>query len=306
MSNRLPVFLAFLAVTSSFAFRPCLSAISGGEIAAAEAAIREADAEWAAAARTASVEAWMAFYAAEAVVMAPNVQIASDHEHVRQAVAELLALPHLSIAWHPIKVEVARSDDLAYLIGAYELGYDDGRGSRISDRGKLLEIWRRQSDGGWKCIVDTWNSDGPTATAQTASPASAAGKLPAAVPVPPPPVADSVPPPRSSGQALTTEYGEMPIQYEVAIRQYFQEYLKDPDSAQYQEITKPEKGSVTTVTGAIFTHETRLLGWTVKATINAKNSRGVYVGFKTYTFLFRGEKIVHVHTLSPLPEGEIK
>jgi ketosteroid isomerase-like protein len=305
MSNRLSVLLTSLAVASLFVHRPCISAISAGELAAAEAAVRESDAQWVAAARTASVDAWMAFYSADAVVMAPNVQLASDHEHVRQAVADLLALPHLSIAWHPIKVEVARSDDLAYLIGAYELGYDDGRGSRVSDRGKLLEIWRRQPDGGWKCIVDTWNSDGPAAAAQPASPAGAVGRPPAAIPAPPPPIADSVPPPRSSGQALT-EYGEMPIQYEVAIRQYFQEYLKDPDSAQYREITKPEKGSVIAVKGAIFAHETRLLGWTVKATINAKNAHGTYVGFKTYTFLFRGEDIVHVHTLSPLPEGEIK
>ncbi len=305
MSNRLPVFLAALAVASLFVHRPCLSAISAGELAAAEAAIRESDAQWVAAARTANVDAWMAFYSADAVVMAPNVQIASDHEHVRQAVADLLALPHLAIAWHPIKVEVARSDDLAYLIGAYELGYDDGRGSRVSDRGKLLEIWRRQPDGGWKCIVDTWNSDGPATAAQGASPAGAVGQLPAANPAPPAPPADSAPPPRSSGQVLT-EYGAMPIQYEVAIRQYFQEYLKDPDSAQYREITKPEKGSVIAVKGAIFAHETRLLGWTVKATVNAKNAHGTYVGFKTYTFLFRGEDIVHVHTLSPLPEGEIK
>ncbi len=98
----------------------------------------------------------------------------------------------------------------------------------------------------------------------------------------------------------------MPTQYEEAIRQYFQEYLKDPDSVQYKEITKPEKGYVTTVAGVIFAHETRLLGWTVKATINAKNAHGTYVGFKTYTFLFRGEKLVHVHTLSPLPEGETR
>jgi ketosteroid isomerase-like protein len=296
MSNRQPVLLASLVVAALFVQRPCMSAISAGEIAAAEAAIRESDAQWVAAARTASVDAWMAFYSADAVVMAPNVQMASDQEHVRQAVADLLALPHLSIAWHPIKVEVARSDDLAYLIGAYELGYDDVHGSRVSDRGKLLEIWRRQPDGGWKCIVDTWNSDGPAAAAQAAAPASAVGRLPAASPAPPPPIANSA----------LTEYGEMPVQYEVAIRQYFQEYLKDPDTVQYQEITKPERGSVTAVTGLIFARETRLLGWTVKATINAKNAHGVYVGFKTYTFLFRGENIVHVHTLSSLPEGEIK
>jgi ketosteroid isomerase-like protein len=304
MSNRLPLLLASLAVTLLFVYRPSMSAISAGEIAAAEAAIRKSDAEWAAAAKTASVDAWMAFYAADAVVMAPNVQIASDHELVRRTVTDLLALPHLWIVWHPIKVEVAASGDLAYLIGAYDLRYDEARGARVSDRGKILEIWRKQSDGSWKCVVDTWNSDGPAAAAQAAPPAIAVDRLPAAVPAPPPPVADSVTAPRSSAQALTAEYGEMPAQYEETVRQYFQKYLKDPDSVQYQEITKPEKGYATTVTGAILAHETRLRGWTVKATINARNSRGVYVGFKTYAFLFRGEKIVH--TLSPLAEDEMK
>jgi ketosteroid isomerase-like protein len=304
MSNRLPLLLASLAVTFLFVYRPGISAISAGEVAAAEAAIRKSDAEWAAAAKTANVDAWMAFYAADAVVMAPNVQIASDHELVRQTVTDLLALPHLWIAWHSIKVEVAASGDLAYLIGAYELHYDEARGARVSDRGKLLEIWRKQADGGWKCVVDTWNSDGPAAAAQAAAPASAVDRRPAAVPVPPPPVVDSVAGPRSSALAFTAEYGEMPSQYEEAIRQYFQKYLKDPDSVQYQEIAKPEKGYATTVTGAILAHETRLRGWTVKATINARNSHGIYVGFKTYTFLFRGEKIVH--TVSPLAEDEMK
>jgi len=302
MSNKLLVLLAALAAALVLVPRSGMSAMSGGEIAAAEAAIRESDAKWAAAAKTASVEAWMAFYAPDAVVLAPDVQIATGREAVRQTVAKLLALPRLSIAWHPIRVEVAGSGDLAYLIGVYELGYDEAHGGRISDQGKLLEIWKRQLDGSWKCVVDTWNSDGAAATAPSASSSTAVEHPPAAVSATPPPATDSVAGPRSA--ALTAEYGEMPAQYEDAVRQYFQKYLKDPDSVQYQEITKPEKGYATTVTGAILTHETRLRGWTVKATINAKNSRGVYVGFKTYTFLFRGEKIVH--TVSPLADDEMK
>jgi ketosteroid isomerase-like protein len=298
MRNRLPVLFAPLAVILSLVCRPGMSAISGGEIAAAEAEVRQSDAQWAAAAKTASVDAWMAFYAEGAVVMAPDVQIARDRELIRQTVANLLSLPHLSIAWHPIKVEVASSGDLAYLIGAYELGYDGARAVRVSDRGKLLEIWRKQPDGSWKCIVDTWNSDG------AAPRAIAVERLPAAVPAPPPPLADSASGPKPSALALTAEYGEMPTQYVETIRQYFQKYLKDPDSVQYREISKPEKGYATTVTGAILAHETHIRGWNVKATIDAKNSRGVYVGFKTYTFLFRGEKIVH--TLSPLAEDEMK
>lgn len=303
MNNRMLRVLATLAVTCVFFNRPGQSAIPGGEVAAAEAAIRKADADWAAAARAASVDTWMTFYAADAVVMAPNVQIESDHQLIRQTVTNLLSLPHLSIAWHPIKVEVATSGDLAYLIGAYELRYDDARGARVSDRGKLLEIWKKQSDG-WKCIVDTWNSDGTDAATPGATPASPLGSLPTAVPAPPPPGADSVKSARPPAQGLTADYGEMPAQYEEAVRQYFQTYLKDPNSVRYLEITKPERGYATTVTGSILVHEKRLWGWTVRATIDAKNSHGHYVGSKTYTFLFRGEKIVH--TASPLAEDEMK
>jgi len=41
----------------------------------------------------------------------------------------------------------------------------------------------------------------------------------------------------------------------------------------------------------------------LQATINAKNFHDRYVGLKTYTFLFRGEKIVDARL--PLP-GEVR
>src|SRR6202171_5732028 len=138
MKNRLLVFLAFLAVTSLFVCRPSLSARSSVDLAAAEAAVRKADADWAAAASTASIDAWMAFYAADAVVLLPNDRLAKGKELLRQSVTRLLALPHLSVAWRPIKVEVVRSGDLALLIGAYDLRFGDSRGAPVSDRGRRL------------------------------------------------------------------------------------------------------------------------------------------------------------------------
>jgi len=95
----------------------------------------------------------------------------------------------------------------------------------------------------------------------------------------------------------------MPTYYKDAIRKYLLMHLKYPDSIQYREITSPEQGYTTAVTGTILMRETRTYGWTVKATVNAKNSRDSYVGFKTYTFLFRGEKIIDARL--PLPGGEM-
>jgi ketosteroid isomerase-like protein len=310
MKNGLPAFLVFLAVTCLFVCRPSLSARSVVDLAAVEAAVRKADADWAAAASTASVDAWMAFYAADAVVLLPNDQLASGKELLRHTVTRLLALPHLSVAWRPIKVEVARSGDLALLIGAYELRFGDSRGAPVSDRGRRLEIWRKQADGTWKCRVDTWILDEPIAAPSAAPPANAQGTSPtagSAAPlaqtVPPPPAAAPESGPPTPARVVATKYGEMPTDYKEAIRKYFLERLKYPDSVQYREITKPEQGYTTAVTGVFLMREKREYGWTVKATINTKNSHDSYVGFKTYTFLFRGEKIVDARL--PLPGDEM-
>jgi ketosteroid isomerase-like protein len=33
----------------------------------------------------------------------------------------------------------------------------------------MVEIWKKQADGNWKCIVDSWNTDLPPAPAAPAS-----------------------------------------------------------------------------------------------------------------------------------------
>ena len=250
----------------------------------------------------------MAFYAADAVILLPNEQLASGKDIVRHSVGHLLALPQFSVAWSPIKVEVDSSGEQALLIEAYELRFGDSRGTPVSDRGRRLEIWRKQADGIWKCVVDTWNLDEPVAAA-AATQASAHGALPTpgsgaspAQPAPPPAVVLDAGPLKPAPM-VATKYGEMPTNYQDAIRKYFPKHLKYPDSIQYREITSPEPGYTTAVTGTFLMRETRTYGWTVKATINAKNFRDSYVGFKTYTFLFRGEKIVDVRL--PLPGDEM-
>src|SRR5271167_4964570 len=309
MKSGLLAVLACLAVTSLSAHRPSLAARSAAELAAVEAAVRKADADWAAAARTASVDAWMAFYTADAVVLLPNDQLANGKEVLRHSVSRLLAMPRFSLAWSPTKVEVTQSGEQALLIDAYELHFDDSRGAPVADRGRRLEVWRKQADGIWKCTVDTWNLDEPITTPAT-RPASTQSAPPTA-PLTAPPVQSAPSPPAIAletgppkpAPVVATKYGEMPTYYKDAIRKYLLMHLKYPDSIQYREITSPEQGYTTAVTGTILMRETRTYGWTVKATVNAKNSRDSYVGFKTYTFLFRGEKIIDARL--PLPGGEM-
>jgi len=56
---------------------------------------------------------------------------------------------------------VAQSGELAYLSGTYELTLNDASGKPVKDRGKYVEVWKKQADGTWKATVDIWNSDLP-------------------------------------------------------------------------------------------------------------------------------------------------
>ena len=132
--------------------------------AADEAAVRQTDDNWSKAAQSKKVDDWMAFYADDAIVLPPNEKKVDNKEGIRKEIGTLLAAPGLSIHWAPINVEVARSGDLAYTQGSYELTSNDAHGKPTTDRGKTVEIWKKQSDGNWKCIVDMWSSDLPAPT----------------------------------------------------------------------------------------------------------------------------------------------
>ena len=126
-----------------------------------EMAIRKADEDWATAAQTKQVASWLAYYTDDAVVLPPNDKVATTKDDIGKVVGQLLILPDLKIGWQAVKIEVARSGELGYAHGTYQIAFSDPNGNQITDRGKYLEIWKKQPDGSWKCSVDTWNSDLP-------------------------------------------------------------------------------------------------------------------------------------------------
>ena len=125
-----------------------------------EATIRDLDAQWSKTAGTNDLEATLAYYADDAALLPPNAPIAVGKPAIRAIWSSLLA-PGVSVSWQVSKVEVARSSDLAYLIGVYEITQKDSQGKPMTDSGKLVEVWKKQTDGKWKTVADIFNSDLP-------------------------------------------------------------------------------------------------------------------------------------------------
>jgi uncharacterized protein (TIGR02246 family) len=128
--------------------------------AANEAAIRDLDAQWSKTAAAHDLNGTLSYYSDDAVLLPPNAPVANTKDAIRAVWVELAA-PSVAISWQASKVEVAKSGDLAYSIGSYTLAMQDPEGKLISDRGKFMEVWKKQSDGKWKAVADTYNSDLP-------------------------------------------------------------------------------------------------------------------------------------------------
>jgi ketosteroid isomerase-like protein len=133
-----------------------------------ERGLRELDAQWSKAAAAKDLEQTIAYYSDDAIVLPPNTASATTKDAIRNAWKDLLVSPGLAITWKPTRVELARSGDLAWISGTYEVTMKDPTGKPIRDRGKYLEVWKKQADGTWKCGADTWNSDLPASGPATA------------------------------------------------------------------------------------------------------------------------------------------
>ena len=129
-----------------------------------ERVLRDLDGQWSKAAAAKDLEQTVAYYSDDAVVLPPNTASAMTKEAIRNTWKDLLASPGLVITRKPTRVELAKSGDMAWLSGTYELTMNDAAGSPINDHGKYLEVWEKQPDGNWKCRADMWNSDLPAIT----------------------------------------------------------------------------------------------------------------------------------------------
>jgi ketosteroid isomerase-like protein len=151
--------LLIVVIPSAFVATSCAPSATSDSRAADASAIQALDEQWSATAARNDLEGTVAFYADDAVVLPPNAPIATDRKSIRESWAGLLG-PNTAVSWKVSKVEVAKSGELGYLYGTYSLSIQDPKGGPpVRDTGKLVEIWKKQMDGKWKCIVDTYNSD---------------------------------------------------------------------------------------------------------------------------------------------------
>jgi ketosteroid isomerase-like protein len=125
------------------------------------------DREWSqtTASMSKSLDMFMSYYAADASVYPPGMTIANGTAAIRAALLPMTGLPGFALQWSPTKANMSASGDLGYTAGSYALTMNDANGRPVIERGKYVEVWKKQSDGTWKVIEDIFNADTPPASA---------------------------------------------------------------------------------------------------------------------------------------------
>ena len=149
-----------LVLATGIVFVALISARAASDHSSIERALRKLDAQWSAAASAKNLDQVVSYYSSDAIVLAPNLPVASSAEAIRKVwKGELDGMS--SGGWKPTRVEVAQSGDIAYISGTYTWAGKGADGKEMKDQGKYLEVWKKQTDGSWKCTADCWNSNLP-------------------------------------------------------------------------------------------------------------------------------------------------
>ena len=130
--------------------------------AADEAAIRAAEADMVKAVASFDAVTAASFYTDDVIGLEADAPVIQGKEN-KQKEFETFLKDKPELSWAPVKVEVARSGDLAYSWGKGKLSIKDKRGKVSDSTAKYVSVWKKQPDGSWKIAVDTMIPDPPEA-----------------------------------------------------------------------------------------------------------------------------------------------
>jgi ketosteroid isomerase-like protein len=145
-----------LLVTAAFVITGCgkqdRSAAAIAELGAADAALSDAVAKQ-------DLERIASFYAEEAVSMPTAEPLIRGKAAIRDEWRHVLGIPGMQSASTTRQVDVSASGDFGYTRGEYTSRMVGQDGLPVTEPGKWLSVWKKQPDGNWRIVVDTFNTD---------------------------------------------------------------------------------------------------------------------------------------------------
>ena len=140
-----------------------VSTTAAPDLAAEKQALLQRDKEWqAAVTEKKDVAKIVSFFSSDGIMFGSGEPTDDTHEALSKAVAGLVADPSFKDQWSWSRVELSPDGRLAYLVGTTDITANDAGGHPVTNHARLLNVWRKDPDGVWRCIVDVWVDAPPT------------------------------------------------------------------------------------------------------------------------------------------------
>ena len=120
------------------------------------------DSEWASAASAGhDLERILSYWTDDAIVLPPGMPAVVGKDALREYVKGSLRVPGFKITWRSTDVSLSPDGKLAYMLGRNAVTMNGPDGTPRTSEGRVVTIWRLESDGEWRCAVDIWNAGMP-------------------------------------------------------------------------------------------------------------------------------------------------
>lgn len=134
------------------------------DTAAEERALRAGEEQWTKDIAARDIEKWLSHYADDATLMAPGAPPVTGKESIKAMLKGMLDDPAIKLTFAPQHVAVAKSGELAYSSGSYEMTMTDPATKKpVNDHGSYVTVYRKDAGGKWLAISDINTSAVPPA-----------------------------------------------------------------------------------------------------------------------------------------------
>ncbi len=119
--------------------------------------LMEADRAFNRATQERGVDGWVSFFDADGAMIQQGVGEINGLDAIRAAMGGVFSSPGVSLTWEPIRAHASDDGTLGFTVGSYESTSVDSDGETAVGHGLYVSVWRKQSDGSWKVIMDLGN-----------------------------------------------------------------------------------------------------------------------------------------------------
>lgn len=124
-------------------------------------ALLAVDARFAAEVSSKGFAAFDSFFTDDAVYLPTFAPMLEGRQAILESFQPLIKDPNVRLNWTPLRAEVAKSGDLGWTTGSYEFSVTNAAGRTMTRRGKYVTIWRKETNGQWKAVLDGGSPDAP-------------------------------------------------------------------------------------------------------------------------------------------------